>query len=152
YHTSVAEADLARNIDRELISYRSLVKYFVATGKEDDAKAAQSAEAGLKEAIEKAIAGTKKPARLEGLNKLAAEFKDVAATFAEIVKVKGESALIVQNQLQTNANMFTYRLDDVVSNAPAAESQAIEESTKRVTTQFQASAAAANIFVINADQ
>ncbi len=152
YHTSVAEADLARNIDRELISYRLLVKYYVVTGKEDDAKAAQSAEASLKEAIAKAIAGTKKPARLEGLNKLAAEFKDFAATFAQIVKVKGESALIVQNQLQTTANMLNYRLDDVVSNAPAAEAQAIEEGIKRVTTQFQAAAAAANTFVINADQ
>src|ERR1700756_504121 len=55
YRTSVTEADLARNIDRELISYRSLVRYYVVTGKEDDAKAAQSAEATLKDAIDKAI-------------------------------------------------------------------------------------------------
>src|SRR5262249_32145020 len=136
YRTSVTEADLARNIDRELISYRSLVKYYVATGKEDDAKAAQSAEATLKDAIDKAIAGTRKPARLEGLKKLAAEFKEFAATFAEIVKVKGESALLVQNQLQTNANMFRYKLDDVLSNASDAEQQAIDSGTKQVTTQF----------------
>ena len=32
YRQSVAEADLARNIDRELISYRSLARYYVATG------------------------------------------------------------------------------------------------------------------------
>src|SRR5262249_25196625 len=48
YQTSVTEADLARNIDRELISYRSLVNYYVVTGKEEDAKAAQAAEASLK--------------------------------------------------------------------------------------------------------
>jgi len=40
YRNSVAEADLARNIDRELISYRGLARYYVMTGKEDDAKAA----------------------------------------------------------------------------------------------------------------
>src|SRR5262249_34009871 len=57
YRNSVSEADLARNIDRELISYRALVKYYVATGKEDDAKAAQAAEASLKEAIEQSIKG-----------------------------------------------------------------------------------------------
>jgi methyl-accepting chemotaxis protein len=152
YRTSVTEADLARNIDRELISYRSLVRYYVVTGKEDDAKAAQSAEATLKDAIDKAIAGAKKPARLEGLKHLADEFKSYAQTFAEIVKVKGESALLVQNQLQTNANMFKYKLDDVVSNASNAESQSIEDGIKRVTTQFLAASAAANIFVINADQ
>jgi methyl-accepting chemotaxis protein len=152
YRTSVTEADLARNIDRELISYRSLVRYYVVTGKEDDAKAAQSAEATLKDAIDKAIAGAKKPARLEGLKHLAEEFKSYAQTFAEIAKVKGESALLVANQLQTNANMFKYKLDDVVSNASNAESQSIEDGIKRVTTQFQAASAAANIFVINADQ
>ncbi len=40
YRNSVAEADLARNIDRELISYRGLARYYVVTGKEADAKAA----------------------------------------------------------------------------------------------------------------
>src|SRR5262245_37224437 len=63
YRGSVAEADLARNIDRELISYRLLVKYYVVTGTEDDAKAAQAAEASLKATIDKAIANTKTPAR-----------------------------------------------------------------------------------------
>src|SRR5215475_12179127 len=62
YRTSVAEADFARNIDRELISYRSLVKYYVVTGKDEDAKAALVAEAGLKDAIEKSLAGTRTPA------------------------------------------------------------------------------------------
>ena len=43
YRNSVAEADLARNIDRELISYRALARYYVVTGKEDDAQAALTA-------------------------------------------------------------------------------------------------------------
>jgi hypothetical protein len=51
YRRSVQEADLSRDIDRELISYRSLARYFVATGKEEDGKAALAAEAGLKDAI-----------------------------------------------------------------------------------------------------
>ena len=46
-----SEADLSRDIDRELISYRSLARYFVATGKEEDGKAALAAEASLKDAI-----------------------------------------------------------------------------------------------------
>jgi hypothetical protein len=36
-------ADLARNIDRELISYRALARYYVVTGKEEDAQAALTA-------------------------------------------------------------------------------------------------------------
>jgi len=152
YRRSVSEADLARNIDRELISYRLLVKYYVLAGTEDDAKAALAAEANLKAAIEKAIAGTKTPARREGLNKLAAEFKNFASTFTEIVKVKGESALIVQNRLQNNGNTFKYRLDDIVSNASESESQAIGTAIRKVTTQFQAASAAVDVFVINSNQ
>jgi methyl-accepting chemotaxis protein len=152
YRNSVWEADLARNIDRELISYRLLVKYYVVTAKEDDAKAAQAAEAGLKKAIDKALASTKTPARREGLERLAAEFRNFAETFAQIVKVKGETALIVQNQMQSSANMFKYKLDDILSNASEAEQQAIESGTKKITTQFQAASAAANTFVLNADQ
>ena len=53
YRNSVSEADLARNIDRELISYRGLARYFVVTGKEDDGKAALAAEASLKDAIDR---------------------------------------------------------------------------------------------------
>src|SRR6478752_7303539 len=94
YRNSVSEADLARNIDRELISYRSAVKYYVATGKEDDAKVAQEAEASLKDAIEKALSGTKKPARIERIKRLAIEFRNLASTFADILKVKRESAQI----------------------------------------------------------
>src|SRR5215471_2644437 len=74
YRTSVSEADLARNIDRELLAYRSAARYYVVTGKEDDAKAALDTEAGLKNAIDQAIKGAKKATRLESLNKLATEF------------------------------------------------------------------------------
>ena len=65
YRNSVTEADLARNIDRELISYQALARYFVVTGKEDDGKAALAAEAGLKDAIDQSMKGTTNPARLE---------------------------------------------------------------------------------------
>src|SRR6201988_4439448 len=71
YRKSVTEADLARSIARELIAYRALVRYYVATGKEEDAKAAISAEAGLKDAIDASMRGTTNPARLEQITKLA---------------------------------------------------------------------------------
>ena len=152
YHNSVSEADLARNIDRELISYRSLVRYYVVTGKDDDAKAAQEAEASLKDAIERALAGTTKPARREGITRLSVEFKNFASTFADILKVKRESALIVQNDLTRNANMLRYKLDDIGSNASEDEKPAVELGTKQVAAQLQAAVALANNFVIDSDQ
>ena len=94
YRKSVTEADLARNIDRELISYRSLARYYVVTGKEEDAKAAQAAEAGLKDAIDQSIRGTTNPARLEQVTKLAREFTAFTKIFAEILKLKDESEFL----------------------------------------------------------
>jgi len=152
YRTSVSEADLARNIDRELLAYRSAVKYFVVTGKEDDAKAALDAETGLKTVIDQAVKNAKTPARLDGLNKLAKEFSNFSATFAQVLQAKRDSALLVQNQLTRNANLLKYKLDDIGNNASDSEAQAIEFGTKQVNAQFQTASSAATNFVLTSDQ
>ena len=117
YRNSVTEADLARNIDRELISYQALARYFVVTGNEDDGKAALSAEAGLKDAIDQSMRGTTNPARLEQVVKLAREFGIFTKIFADILRVKQESALLTQNQLMRSGTTLRYKVDDLPSNA-----------------------------------
>src|SRR6478609_1696833 len=152
YRSSVTEADLARNIDRELLAYRSAVRYFVVTGKEDDAKAALDAETGLKSAIDQAVKSAKKPARQESLGKLSKEFSNFSATFAKVLQAKRDSTLLVQNQLTRNANLLKYKLDDIGNNASDSEAQAIEFGTKQVNAQFQTASAAATNFVLTSDQ
>ena len=152
YRSSVSEADLARNIDRELISYRALARYYVATGKEDDATAALAAEASLKDAIDQSMKGTANPARRDQVTRLAGEFGTFSRIFADILKVKRDSALVTQNQLAKSGNMLRYKLDDLPSNAADTELQAIEFGAKKVVEQFQAVTALANTFVINSDQ
>ena len=152
YRKSVSEADLARNIDRELISYRALARYYVATGKEDDGKAALVAEASLKDAIEQSMKGTTNPAGLDQVTRLAREFQVFTKIFADILKVKSESTLVAQNQLARGGTMLRYKLDDLASSAAEAELPAVELGTKQVTAQYQAATAFANTFVINSDQ
>ena len=152
YRSSVSEADLARNIDRELISYRALARYYVVTGKEDDATAALAAEASLKDAIDQSMKGTTNPARRDQVTRLAGEFGTFSKIFADILKVKRDSALVAQNQLARDGNMLRYKLDDLPSEADDAEAQSIEFGAKKVTEQFQAVTALANTFVINSDQ
>jgi len=152
YRKSVSEADLARNIDRELISYRALAHYYVVTGKEDDGKAALAAEASLKDAIDQAMKGTTNPAGLEQITRLAREFRTFTKIFADILKVKSESALVTQNQLTRGGTMLRYKLDDLASNAAEAELPTVELGAKQVTAQYQAATALANTFVINSDQ
>ena len=152
YRHSVSEADLARNIDRELISYRALARYYVVTGKEDDATAALAAEASLKDAINQSMKGTTNPARLDQITRLAREFGFFTKIFADILKVKRDSALVTQNQLARGANMLRYKLDDLPSNADDSELQTVQFGAKKVVDQFQAASALANTFVINSDQ
>jgi len=152
YRRSVQEADLSRDIDRELISYRSLARYFVATGKEEDGKAALAAEASLKEAITISMKGTTNPTRLEQIVKLEREFRTFTKIFADILKVKDESARIAQNQLTRTGNSLRYKLDDLPSNAEDDEMPVITLGAKKVTEQFQAVTALANTFVVNSDK
>jgi methyl-accepting chemotaxis protein len=152
YRNSVAEADLARNIDRELISYQSLARYYVVTGKEDDARAALTAEASLKDAILQSMKGTTNPARLEQIVKLEREFRTFTKIFADILKVKRESALLTQNQLTRGGTLLRYKFDDLASNAAEAELPAVELGAKQVTSQYLSVIALANTFVINSDQ
>ena len=152
YRHSVSEADLARNIDRELISYRSLARYFVVTGKEDDGKAALAAEAGLKDAIDQSMKGTASPARRDQVARLDKEFQNFSRIFADILRIKQDSAQLAQNQLMRSANMLRYKLDDLPSNADDSEQQSIQFGVKIVIDQFQAVTALVNTFVVNADQ
>ena len=109
YRKSVTEADLARNIDRELISYRALVRYYVATGKEEDSKAAQAAEEGLKDAIDQSMRGTTNPARLDQVTKLAREFRAFTKIFADILKTKEESEYLTKNALTRSEMSLEYK-------------------------------------------
>ena len=152
YRNSVSEADLARNIDRELISYRSLVRYYVVTGNEDDAKAAQAAEASLKAAIEQAMKGVTKAARLEPLTRLEREFRAFTRTFAEIIKAKRDSAAIVQIELARGDMSIDYKLDDIASAAAEAKQQADEFEAKHIASQFQAIKGLTTSFVHSHDQ
>jgi methyl-accepting chemotaxis protein len=152
YRRSVAEADLARNIDRELISYRSLARYYVITAKDDDANAALAAEAALRDAILQSMKGSSNPARIEQIVKLEREFRIFTKIFAEILKIKRESALLTQNQLTRGGTMLRFKFDDLAGNAAEAELPAVELGAKQVTSQYLSVIALANTFVINADQ
>jgi methyl-accepting chemotaxis protein len=152
YRKSVSEADMARNIDRELIAYHGLARYYVVTAKEEDGRAALAAQASLKDAIERAMTGTTNPAALDQINKLSTEFGAFSKIFAQVLKVKEESALVAQNQLARGGNSLKYKLDELSSEADEAHLPAVELGIKQVNSQYQAMSNLANVFVINSDQ
>jgi methyl-accepting chemotaxis protein len=153
YRASVSESDLSQNIDRELLSYRALARYYVATGKEEDAKAALAAEAALKEAIDQSMRGTTNSARVNQVTRLGREFHAFTKIFADVVKAKRDSELISQNQLMRSGNLLRYKLDDLPSGVEDDSAlAAITLASKKVAAQFQTAAALANTFQVNSDQ
>jgi methyl-accepting chemotaxis protein/CHASE3 domain sensor protein len=153
YRNSVSESNAAQNIDRELIEYRALARYYVVTGKEDDAKAALAAEAGLKDAIETSMRNTTNPARINQVTRLAREFRAFTKIFADVVKVKHDTELLTQNQLMHSGNMLRYKLDDLPSGVEDdSELAAITLAAKKVAAQFQTASSLAGTFIVNSDQ
>jgi methyl-accepting chemotaxis protein len=153
YRSSVAESDLALSIDRELISYRGLARYYALTGKEDDAKAALAAEAGLKDAIDQSIRNTTNPSRINQVTRLQREFRAFTKIFADVVKVKHDNELVSQNQLQRSGNLLRYKLDDLPSGVEDDSAlAAVTLAAKKVAGQFQTAMALANGFLVNSDQ
>jgi len=155
YRASVSESDRAQNIDRELISYRGLARYYAVTGKEDDAKGALTAEAALREAIDQSMKSvdTANNERTRLIARLHSEFHSFTKVFADVVKIKKDSELVSQNQLMRSGNLLRYKLDDLPSGVEDDSTlAAVTMASKKVAALFQTASALAGTFVVNSDQ
>ena len=155
YRASVSESDQAQSIDRELISYRALARYYAVTGKEDDAKAALTAETSLRAAIDQSMKSvdTTNNERTKLIARLHSEFHSFTKVFADVVKIKKESELISQNELMRNGNQLRYKLDDLPSAVEDDSTlAAVTMASKKVAALFQTATALVGTFVVNSDQ
>jgi methyl-accepting chemotaxis protein len=155
YRASVSESDQAQNIDRELIAYRALARYYAVTGKDEDAKAAFAAEAALRAAIDQSMktVDTANNERTKLIARLHQEFHSFTKVFADVVKIKKESELISQNELMRNGNQLRYKLDDLPSGVEDDSTlAAVTMASKKVAALFQTATALVGTFVVNADQ
>lgn len=151
YRNSVAESGLARNIDRELTLYQALTRYYVLTGKEDDASAALAAEASLREAINQSMKATGDSSRRDKITELGREFDIFTGVLAKIVAVKGENDLIASNQISRVSLMLRNRFDDLGDTAALAGLSSIQDSVKDIVTQFITASSLMNTFVVRPD-
>lgn len=116
YRNSVDESGLARDIDRELISYQSLARYFVLSGKDFDATEALASEANLKDAIDRSVKATTDPQRREKVAQLAAQFNAFSKSFADMVAAKADSVRLGQS-LTLRAGQMRAKLEEISSQA-----------------------------------
>jgi methyl-accepting chemotaxis protein len=152
YRTSVQESDLARNIDRELVAYQAMAQIYVATGKEEQAKAALTAEAGLKDALDQWTRATADPVRRDKITRLVEQFNAFRKVFADIVAIKQESAALAQGKLKPGAALMRSGLDDLVYLAKDADLSAVEFAAQDVIQKFQPMVALVNTFLIDQER
>jgi methyl-accepting chemotaxis protein len=152
YREGVRQSGLARDIDRELISYQDAARYYVVTGKEADAKATLAAESRLKDAIEQSSQAATRPTQRDSIGRLASQFAAFTRIFAEIASLKSESAQLVQNRLTRGGNSFRYKVDDLASAAAEEDLAAVELGAKQVAGQFLAASSLVGTFIANFDR
>ncbi|ABD05625.1 methyl-accepting chemotaxis sensory transducer [Rhodopseudomonas palustris HaA2] len=152
YREGVDESDAARNIDQALTVFQARARYYVLTGKDDDAKAALAAQAALSAAIDRSMQTAKTPEQRERVTKLAAEFDGFAKRFAEIQALKTESAMLVQDRLVRGGNSLRYKIDDLANSAGGNDLRAVEAGAKQVSIQFVAAATMVTTFISSWDR
>ena len=111
---------MARTIDRELVSYQALARYYAVTGNADDETAAAAAEAELKAAIAKSASATTASARREQIAKLQSEFEHFTKIFGEIGGLIRDNKRIAQDQLLGVSNKVRSKFDDLGDTAALA--------------------------------
>ena len=136
YRTSVSEADMARTIDRELVSYQALARYYAVTGNADDETAAAAAEASLKAAITKSASATTASARREQIAKLQGEFEHFTKIFGEIGELIRDNKRIAQDQLMGVGNKVRSKFDDLGDTAALAGLDSVQNSAKDLGAQY----------------
>lgn len=136
YRASVAEADGARIIDRELVSYQALARYYALTGNPDDETAAMAAQERLQAAIATSSSVAAAPERRGQLSQLQNEFQVFAKIFADIVNLTRENKRIAADQLAITGNKIRYKFDDLADTAALAGLPNIQTTAKDLTGQY----------------
>ena len=151
YGDSVSESDLARNIDRELVSYQALVRYFAVTGKEADADAGLAAERRLQQAIERSRAAAHSGPRAASIEKLADQFGVFRRKFAELLAIRRAISSLSKQKIAAGATEIRLKFEDLTGAAAMSQLSGIEFASRQVGKQFVDTAALANAFIANSD-
>ena len=151
YRASVAEADTARNLDRELVSYQALARYFALTGKAEDEAAASAAQQALQATIEKSVTATRAAERRSQLGKLQAQFQTFAKIFSDIVALTRENAKLAADQIGIVGNKIRFKFDDLADTAALAGLPSVQTTAKDLTGQYLTASALVGTFIAKPD-
>ncbi len=146
FGASVSEAEFAQGIDRNLVAYQAAVRFYVVSGREEDAAAASAAETEFRESIDRLQAAAQGD-RKQQVQQIERRFNDFAKIYAQIAQAKTDNTRLVENQMTRTTSMMRFQLDDIATLASEAEAPGIEFAAKQLVTQLTTLTGLVNSFV-----
>ncbi|ANW00159.1 methyl-accepting chemotaxis protein [Bradyrhizobium icense] len=144
------DSELVSSIDRDLVSYQGLVRYFAVTGKDADADAALRAEERLATAMEKARTAASLQTRLGQVENLAQKFGQFRKKFADLLQAQRNIASLSSKIRATTANTRKQN-EELLANAAIAGVAPVEFGARQFGKQFAEVSALANAFIAKPD-
>src|SRR5579871_652926 len=150
YQEIVVQSDVTRDIDRELVAFRLLMKYFAVTGDDPDRVAAKESETALSNAIQTAIKVATSYNR-ESFLKLQAAFSDLTKLFDRLVTLKTSNGRIGTDELRLINSALRGQIEALVSATEQPDTSELNARIKRYAVDAAAAAAAINNYVSRPD-
>ena len=136
YRASVAEANAVHEIDRELVSYQGLARYYALTGKAEDEKAAVSAQEGLHAAIARSMQAAAASGRHAQLAQLQGEYEAFNQLFGDIIRLTHDNQHIAADQVIITGSKIRYKFDDLADSATLVGLDSIRTTAKELSAQY----------------
>lgn len=147
----VTQSDATRDIDRELVAFRLLVKYFAVTGDDPDREAAVHGEAALDAAVDRAIK-LMDPSNKPAFERLQGSYVEFRKLFAQIVSLKTTNTQIGIDELRLINTALRGQIDGLLSATDNGDSIELNTQIKEYAVDAAAAAAAINNYVSRADE
>ena len=131
-------ANLARELDRDMSTYRLQVRQFAITGDESDALAAASGQRTVKAVIDSLTTRDSEPDRVAAL---ASKFAEFSVLFERMRSLKAENTVIASNQVARTGTMLRLKFESLVEMTKGASDAEIRGSVLEAMTKFTSATA-----------
>ncbi|MDH2406640.1 methyl-accepting chemotaxis protein [Bradyrhizobium sp. SSUT18] len=149
YQSIVVQSDTTREIDRALLAYRHLVRYYVQTGLPGDLSAAKEAELELSDTIKNAsevlIFSN------DRVSSLQEKFRTFASIFTNVVALKTKNRKNAAD-LNNTMELLRSKIDEVLKD-PAGQGQAsLETNLKELNSQLFTIGTTVSNYIVQPEQ
>lgn len=151
YQASNLQASLSGTIDRELVSYQSLTRYYALTGKQEDEAKAAAAESRLGGTIEAAVHATKPSVGAGEIEPLQEDFRLFAKLFEEVRDLTRRNRSLAAEGLTSAGEEIRSKLADLADTAALAGLPTIQATAKDIMTQYLTVATVVGAFIARPD-